>query len=143
MIHHPTLAGYVLSLPDRIQRAISAIHRDADGTWRLSIHIYQAMDAQPLVCLEDGTVRAEHAGDRLLGAPPQITMTGFKRHPDICLTTDEEDTLGALRRLRATELVGNLDVAVFRRDGEPPHYLAKTHAGSDAERLAWLRRCQD
>ena len=136
---HPTLAGYILGLPQILQRTLSSISRNWDGEWALSFALMLPHDVTSLVAPDGCAIREAHAGDRLLGAP-EITQFCMSRHPDIRLHTEEPDDRGALRRLDATGIVGRLNIHQHkeRTVWHVNRTLAKTHAGSQEERNRWL-----
>lgn len=72
--------------------------------------------------------------------PSGVGVTGFGRYPDqiriIPLIEPLVDQLAAVER---SGIAGHLDVARFDADAPTyPHWHVKTHAGSQAERTAWL-----
>ena len=79
--------------------------------------------------------------------PPGITLSGHVRVADsihaLVLRWQERidpqaEVHAMLRAVHKSGVVGALDIARFDSGGAP-HWIVKTHAGSDAERAAWLR----
>lgn len=73
--------------------------------------------------------------------PDGIALTGWTRYPDqvrtITIITSVRDQLATVH---AAGIVGTLDVALMEAAAPGyPRWHVTTHAGSQAERLAWLR----
>jgi hypothetical protein len=94
----------------------------------------QALDARPLRHLSDVHVVADgrHATAYLCCTPPGDDTSILVRE---VLPVGLQEQLQALA---ASGLVGHLHLTVLRTDDES-HLLAKTHAGSTAERATWRR----
>ncbi|MGI8403715.1 MAG: hypothetical protein ACR2OE_02905 [Thermomicrobiales bacterium] len=72
--------------------------------------------------------------------PAGVGVAGFGRYPDqvriISLIEPLSDQLAAVEE---SGIAGHLDVARFDADAPTyPHWHVKTHAGSQAERVAWV-----
>jgi len=93
----------------------------------------QALDATPLRHLSDVHVVADgrHATAYLCCTPPSGATILVREVLPVGLQEQ-------LQALTASGLVGQLGLTVLR-SGDECHLLAKTHAGSTAERATWRR----
>lgn len=84
------------------------------------------------------SVDTEHLPRRCLG----VSVAGWTRWPDLERDLDAlAEVEEQIRDLYATGLLGTLDAARFTPltdPTQPPRWTVKTHAGSQAERSAWL-----
>lgn len=120
-----TIYAEVAMLTDRQLRRLSVIRVDsATQTLRLSIHLYDKMR------LDMGD-EIEESG---------VSAMGIERVPDVVCAYELRgvDQVYAELAELPKEWVGTLDVAKFTYKSGEWAILAKTHAGSDAERFAWL-----
>jgi hypothetical protein len=95
----------------------------------------QALDARPLRHLSDVHVVADgqHATAYLCLTPPSGDASPILVREVLPVGLGEQ-----LQALAASGLVGHLHLTVLQA-GDEPHWLAKTHAGSTAERATWRR----
>ncbi len=95
----------------------------------------QALDATPLRHLSDVHVVADgrHTTAYLCCTPPPGDASTILVREVLPVGLGEQ-----LQALAASGLVGHLRLTVLRT-GEETHWLAKTHAGSTAERATWRR----
>lgn len=121
-----TIYDEVGMLSERQLRRLSVIRVDSEAqTLRLSIHCY---DKMRLDIGED----VESAG---------VSAVSIERVPDVVVPYEFRgvDQVYAELAELPKEWVGILDVAKFAYGSGGWAILAKTHAGSDAERFEWLR----
>jgi len=137
-----TLTAIIRGLPGTYRERLSAltVERDADGRW-CAILTY-ALALPGIADSETGPYRIALDTHDL---PPGVRAWARVRVPDSihALEIDGEsldpqavvDTM--FLELAALDL-GTLDVARFDCGGAP-RWVAKTHAGSESERVAWMR----
>jgi hypothetical protein len=95
----------------------------------------QALDARPLRHLSDVHVVADgrHATAYLCFTPPSGGASSVLVREVLPVGPWEQ-----LQALAASGLVGQLRLTVLQT-GDESHWLARTHAGSTAERATWRR----
>jgi len=140
------LTEIVRGLEPRLLETLEHIHITFDGSLAeavLSFHLY----GPPSIGKRVGPYSISVDTDNL---PEGVSVSGFERYPDrvveVSTTTPMEDQI---RALHASGLVGGLDAARFgggaeavRQGVAPASWIVKTHAASQAERLAWLQALQ-
>jgi hypothetical protein len=117
---------------------VSSLHIESDGPrYRVSLSI--ALYGQ-------GTAPTTTHGHRVSvdteNLPKGVSVTGWSRWPDLQRELDPLDEVEEqIRSLSASGLLGTLDAARFTPlsdPDQPPRWTVTTHAGSQAERDAWL-----
>lgn len=140
-----TLTEIVAGMEPPLRAALAAIRVDCDGAGaeaRLSISLFRP--PSPAGSVSGYAVTIDTAS-----LPAGVSLTGWERWPDIVRTISMATPMAAqIAALDASGLVGTLDAARFvpvhAADVAAGHHpaarwIVKTHAGSDAERLAWMR----
>jgi len=126
-----TLAEIIASLEPVELRAVSALRIEGESC-RVSIALFLP-GAGPAIL-------PEHIADvdlDFLDLPEGITVSGWTRYPDIERAVMPVDVEGQIREVEESGLLGHLDVSRYEVEGRA-WWIVKTHAGSDAERAAWL-----
>jgi hypothetical protein len=103
---------------------------------RTLLETIQALDATQVHHLSDVHLAADgrHATAYLCFAPPPRDEAAVLVRQVLPVGLTEQ-----LEALAASGLVGQLEVSVLWWGGREVHLLARTHAGSAAERTAWRR----
>lgn len=121
-----SLADHVAASPPEMQRAISSIWiGEAAGRWIARASI--------------STFLSDPGLDPVL--PDGVSRAAIHRHPDV--EWDLDPTMSVeiqIRTLHATGMLGSLDAARYNGSDCAPSWVVKTHAGTQAERTAWMLR---
>lgn len=127
-----------LSEQDRHDLSLIAIERNERGAWYAKLSISRMQTAEDQTAIQ---ADVDH-----LSPNPHVTVTALERVPDQehPIDIDEINVSESVRAqagvLQESGLVGRLDLARYDRANRTTGYKIKTHAGSQAERTAWIMR---
>lgn len=140
------LTEIVQGLEPRLLEALASIHITFDGG-RAEATLSFELFGPPGLWGRVGPYTTSIDGDNL---PEGVSMSGIERYPhrivELETSTPMEDQI---RALHASGLVGGLDAIRFDADTAEARqhhalvsWMVKTHASSQAERLAWSQSLQ-
>jgi hypothetical protein len=135
---YATLTDIINDLEPVVRNAVSGLHIEPAGPRyhvSLSIALYTQGTAPSATREHRISVDTEHL-------PDGVSVAGWTRWPNLERDLDPfAQVEEQIRDLSATGLLGTLDAARFTPLSDPdlpPRWNVKTHAGSQAERSAWL-----